>query len=448
MKLFQTLPALLSVTSATCYDNNNFGCSHTCTNSVCTCPPCWELGDDQKTCKFADGKATVTCSTDGATITINKCAVEGVAQNEIHLKDSTCAATDETDSWKISTGFDNCGTEFAYAAEKLTLQNTLSIGNSVVGGRVVSRKYDIDFTCNYNNLAEASSTIKASNNVFLGITFNINDGQPADVPFDFGLDFYESDAFSTVLDLTTGVFTPGVYLFGSIAPTTALAAPLEFSVGKCTVEDKTVSQNLAILDTCPVDEVDFSFKDSQSAGIQSAVMFSYQSFVFPTSADDTTIDVTCDVNVCLVGDADCLKKCCTMSEDATIVEISVTTATQEEQPSADNDSAIYFRFVKQGCTYDWIEIDIANYDDRVYGNTDVHRYLTWSYSSDECLLDIEQIQFKEEADDGWYCTQVRVEVNVAGSCTNEVTLFEPDFWVDLETVTRDRTSRVTNNLWL
>jgi len=71
---------------------------------------------------------------------------------------------------------------------------------------------------------------------------------------------------------------------------------LEFSVGKCTVEDKTIAQSLDILDTCPVEHTNFEFKDSQSD--QSAVKFSFETFVFPDSAVDTAIDVTCTINIC------------------------------------------------------------------------------------------------------------------------------------------------------
>jgi len=39
------------------------------------------------------------------------------------------------------------------------------------------------------------------------------------------------------------------------------------------------------------------------------VQFSFEGFVFPTSADDTTIDVTCAVNICPANSLECLKLC-------------------------------------------------------------------------------------------------------------------------------------------
>jgi len=297
-----------TVQTASCFDGNNGGCSHHCSASVCSCPPCWTLGADGKQCEFEAGKAQVTCSGAGAEITIDKCALVGIDQSSIHLTDTTCSATEENaDSWKIVTGFSDCGTQLGFSEDKFTLQNTLNLGYAVVGGRVVSRKYEIDFSCSYNNIATASSTIQASNVLFGDITFDINQDQPAELSFEFGLSFYETDAYTTQADLTNGAFQPGNPLFGRIAPTSALADSLEFSVGKCTVEDKLISESLVILDTCPVDGTNFAFQATQSD--TTAVEFSFEGFVFPTSADDTTIDISCEVNVCPNNSPECLKLC-------------------------------------------------------------------------------------------------------------------------------------------
>ncbi|CBY12472.1 unnamed protein product [Oikopleura dioica] len=165
-----------TVQTASCFDGNNGGCSHHCSASVCSCPPCWTLGADGKQCEFEAGKAQVTCSGAGAEITIDKCALVGIDQSSIHLTDTTCSATEENaDSWKIVTGFSDCGTQLGISEDKFTLQNTLNLGYAVVGGRVVSRKYEIDFSCSYNNIATASSTIEASNVPFGDITFFLRD---------------------------------------------------------------------------------------------------------------------------------------------------------------------------------------------------------------------------------------------------------------------------------
>jgi len=268
----------------------------------------------------------------------------------IHLKDSACAATQDPDNeniWKINTGFDNCGSEFGYASDvdKLTLSNTLSIGNSVVGGRVVSRRYDIAFICMFNNVAEATSSISASNTIYSELTFNINQEQPAELGFPFNLNFYESEAFTTIADLTTGAFQPGAALFGSVTPASALPSSLMFSVGKCTVEDTTITQSLDVLDTCPVDGLSFEFKNTQSDA--SAVNFAFEGFVFPTSADDTTIDVTCSINVCPVGSIECLNLCQPI--------LAITLLGEEPYaPSADN----LLTTIEESAAYHTFQVDI------------------------------------------------------------------------------------------
>jgi len=190
----------------------------------------------------------------------------------------------------------NCGSEFGFSEDKLTLSNTLSIGYSIVGGRVVGRKYEVDVSCNNKNIGPPSSLIRASNAVFGDISFDLNDAQPVELSFEFGLNFYESAEYTSQADLTNGAFQPGTSLYGKISPTSDFADSLEFSVGKCTVEDTNIAQSLDILDTCPVAGTKFEFRDNQSD--MSAVKFSFEGFVFPTSADDTTIDITCAVNIC------------------------------------------------------------------------------------------------------------------------------------------------------
>ena len=78
--------------------------------------------------------------------------------------------------------------------------------------------------------------------------------------------------------------------------------------------------------------------------------------------------------------------------------------------------------MKPGCTYDWIDLELPK-DDREYGAIDVHEFVMAS-TSDECLLEIPQIQIKETDDDGWYPTELKVEVNIRTSCTTEVTQFD------------------------
>ena len=284
-----------------CFDGNNAGCSHDCSAGVCSCPPCWTLGDDGKTCQFESGKATVTCSSAGAEIRIAKCAIPGVESNAISFDDLPCAAVEDsenTDFWKISTGFNECGSSFGFNSddETLTLSNAVMIGRPIVGGRVVGRTYNIDFTCKFNNVATASSSIYAVNTMSSEVTFDIDSAQPTDLSFAFDLAFYESNAFVTAADLINGAVQPGSPLFGQIAPQATLPGAFEFSVTKCTVEDPAISQSLDILDVCPAQALNFGFESAQSG--TTSVRFTFDSFTFPASSDSAILDVTCEVNVC------------------------------------------------------------------------------------------------------------------------------------------------------
>ena len=252
----------------------------------------------------------MTCSTDGALVTIDSCALPGVHPDTITFKDGVCSAVldEETNSFKISTGLNECGSELAFVDEKLTLQNTIKIGFSIIGGKRMSRKYEIDFGCKYNTVAEASAAIQFLDVMFDEISFDITAEQETAVSFEFGLTFYESGAFATQADLTNGAFQPGSPLFAKVTPPSVLSSvPIEFSVTRCTVEDKKINQSLDILDTCPVVGTSFEFKDSQSD--QTAVMFSFKSFVFPTSDDNAVLDISCDVNICEKDSIACLNVC-------------------------------------------------------------------------------------------------------------------------------------------
>ena len=288
----------------TCFDGNNNGCSHDCSAGVCSCPPCWTLGADGKTCQFESGKAQVTCSATGAEIKIAKCAIPGVESNALGFDDMPCVGVEDsenTDFWKISTGFSECESTISFADEKLTLSNTLMIGKPTVGGRVVGRQYNIDFTCNFNNVATASSSINAVNTMSNEVTFDLESAQPTDLSFAFDLAFYESNAFVTAADLINGAVQPGSPLFGQVAPAASLPAAFEFSVTKCTVEDQEISgavedRSLDILDVCPAEATSFGFESAQYG--TTSVKFTFDSFTFPTSADNAVLDVNCEVNVC------------------------------------------------------------------------------------------------------------------------------------------------------
>ena len=58
-----------------CYVNNG-GCSHICDVNICKCPPCWEMGDDQLTCRPMETKMVTNCYSDRMEIVMDRCVLE------------------------------------------------------------------------------------------------------------------------------------------------------------------------------------------------------------------------------------------------------------------------------------------------------------------------------------------------------------------------------------
>ena len=195
---------------------------------------------------------------------LDKCTVPGVDASKIHLRDTSCTAVEANEnSLKLTTGFSACGSTFGFSNEKLSLQNTLFIGHSIIDGRRRGREYEIDFSCTYNHLKTVSTAVQASDTKFDGLTFDIDSEQS--MPFEFPgflLQFYRSSDFEALV--TTGTFQPGSPLFGEVAAATSFPEELAFSVTKCKAEDKAVSQALDFLNRCPVEGINFQFYPAQS----------------------------------------------------------------------------------------------------------------------------------------------------------------------------------------
>merc|ERR1712127_758454 len=315
MKICAVFAALLSIVDASCYDDNNGGCSHICAGSVCSCPPCWTLNEDGRNCAIESGRATVTCRNDGIDVVVDKCVAADVEQNQIHLKSSECGATEESDSeWKVSTGFADCATEIQFVDEKLAISNTLMIGGAIAGGLRLSNDHEIGFTCKYSNVATASKSFSAAAET---VVFDIDEEAPTDLSFGFNLVPFESDQFATEVDLATQSVQIGNLIHMRAAPVTEMPEALEFSVHKCSVEDTETAAEVTILDSCPVfPGLNFHFKNEQSD--QNAVDFSFASFQFQSSTENAVIELKCEINICPVDSAECLQPCSETTTTTTI----------------------------------------------------------------------------------------------------------------------------------
>merc|ERR1712127_653401 len=317
MRISGVFSVFLSNVDASCFDGNNGGCSHICSGSICSCPPCWTLNEDEKNCEITNGKARVTCRNDGMDVVIDKCVAVDVEQSSIHLRNSDCGAIEESDSeWKVSTGFSDCGTEITFVDNKLAIANTLMIGGAVVGGLRLTNNYEIGFTCRYNNAATASKSFSAQAET---VVFGINEEAPTELSFGFNLQPYESDQFTTTTDLATQSVQIGSSIYMRVSPAIELPNSLEFSVHKCSVEETISQTEVTILDSCPLfPGLNFSFKNEQSD--QNAVDFSFASFQFQSSEEIAEIELTCEINICPSNLAECLLPC---SETATTPESNI-----------------------------------------------------------------------------------------------------------------------------
>ncbi|CAG5102879.1 Oidioi.mRNA.OKI2018_I69.chr1.g508.t1.cds [Oikopleura dioica] len=105
MKIFRLVASAATVSALDCFDGNNGGCSHLCTSGGCECPECWELDEfDSFNCKIQAGMATVTCSSTGTEILLNKCVAPDVEPDKINLNEPACHAVDFDDEhYRIAT---------------------------------------------------------------------------------------------------------------------------------------------------------------------------------------------------------------------------------------------------------------------------------------------------------------------------------------------------------
>jgi len=306
MKL--SISILVATVAADCYDGANGGCSHFCDSGVCSCPSCWTLDSDSKTCIIETGRASVTCSTSGSSVIVDKCVFPGVADTGLTLNDASCYAVDnpgDATEWLIlSNTIDGCGATLNYTDPEFVFENTIFAEQGEENGIITQRPVSIDFSCTYEGETSVSSSIKIDNTASVVTSFDINDVQQTPVPLGFNIDFYTGSDFGTTADLSTISTAVGNPIYGQLSPVTSIPGT-EFVANKCTVTDG--SNDFDILDTCPNAIVDFTFGSSGQSDA-SAVQFSFNSFLFPNSTSGT-YSILCDLKVCQSGDSACLAEC-------------------------------------------------------------------------------------------------------------------------------------------
>jgi len=306
MKL--SLSVLLATVAADCYDGNNGGCSHFCDSGVCSCPSCWTLDSDNSTCIIETGRASVTCSTYGSSITVDKCVFPGVADTGLTLNDADCYAIDNpgnSTQWLIeSYSPDGCGAVLNYTDPEFIFENTLHAVQGEENGIITQRPVSVDFSCTYEGETSVSSSIKIDNTVSVVTSFDINDVQQTPVPLGFNLDFYTDFYYASTADLSVISTAVGNPIYGQLTPMSTIPGT-DFVANKCSVSDG--SNNFDILDHCPSAIVDFSFGSSGQSDA-SAIQFQFNSFLFPNSTSGN-YSILCELKVCQSGDSACLNEC-------------------------------------------------------------------------------------------------------------------------------------------
>ncbi|CAG5077822.1 Oidioi.mRNA.OKI2018_I69.PAR.g8820.t1.cds [Oikopleura dioica] len=293
--------------AADCYDGNNGGCSHFCDSGVCSCPACWTLDSDSMTCIIETGRASVTCSTTGSEVRVDKCVFPGVADTGLSLADPTCTAIEDpldNTKWLLQSGsVDGCGATMAYSAPDFTFSNTLAAAAGEVNGIITDRPVSVDFSCLYEGETSVSSAIKVDNPAVV-TSFDINDVQSTAVPLAFNMDFYTANDYATVADLSTISTAVGNPIYGELTPVSAIPGT-DFVTTYCSVTDG--SSTLEVLNVCPNAIVDFQFGFSGQSDA-AAIQFQFNSFLFP-NATSGTYTMSCDVKVCESADSSCLAGC-------------------------------------------------------------------------------------------------------------------------------------------
>ncbi|XP_044165774.1 uncharacterized protein LOC114963363 [Acropora millepora] len=169
---------------------NNGGCSHHCYNipgaHYCGCPKGTTMAANNLTC--VQPGVAVTCGKHNMTISLEKQSFSFVRAEEVHLRYSSCKATENGTHVTISTLLNDCGTSVNETQDALLFWNELRVDAVIIDG-VITRSQDIrlPFYCSYSRKKLLSLSFNP-----LGVYY----GQEAGYGnFTFKMDFFKSGSF-------------------------------------------------------------------------------------------------------------------------------------------------------------------------------------------------------------------------------------------------------------
>ena len=100
---------------------NNGGCSHTCDrsgdNHYCRCPTCWEMSEDQMTCRPMSNKIQTRCLSNAMEITLHRCVFqESHDYKTARMSDGDCAfkKNDDRLTMTMTNPLGECGMKLDY----------------------------------------------------------------------------------------------------------------------------------------------------------------------------------------------------------------------------------------------------------------------------------------------------------------------------------------------
>ncbi|CAG5080182.1 Oidioi.mRNA.OKI2018_I69.PAR.g9498.t1.cds [Oikopleura dioica] len=290
---------------ADCNDGFNGGCSHYCNNNMCSCPDCWSMKEDGKTCLPQSDLAEITCSPTGMSLSLHQCVLPGVSAPT--LLDTDCTATLADDTFTLDTTLDGCDTAFILDDDVVTFTNYLLAPGGVTGGIMTSKPVQLEFSCDFAVGANVNLTT-TGNGLFgntslasapIEVTFGVGDEQPAFGAFSYTLAFYEDESFDTLMDMENKIVSVGDTIYAAVSVDVPVAG-LEFTIEECVIEDPAAGMSLTMIDAqCgePIIETSIgSYSDSEM------ITFSFMSFLFPSKSrnwsEQSQMQLSCSIYVC------------------------------------------------------------------------------------------------------------------------------------------------------
>merc|ERR1712113_266143 len=298
MKLSPVLLVAVAEAIIDCSSNNG-GCSHTCSNSECSCPPCWTLKSDGLGCQPEADKVTLSCGNTTMGLKVDKCVLDGYAAAEAYAgSDDTVAAckmqaVDNGDFFQVSSNLNDCGTAVDFSNEsKLDYTNKLTIPAEVLeGGIILNAPLEWEYTCSYKTEYELEANMEMKSEIIQG-SFKVED---AEFNFDFG--FYSSINLQTKLD--SPVFRVGNQInFAATMNNGEVLNKIHYVMTDCKVKNEN-GQAYTIWDSSDTDKctgspIAFTAIDPAPTGMAG---FSYNGFQFLNNPPDAQT-LVCDIRVC------------------------------------------------------------------------------------------------------------------------------------------------------